>query len=330
MVSTKSRPPEKAVGGAAAGRRRRTGTDSGQNRPRRWVPYAFLLPALALELIVHFGPMVAGLLMSFLKLTQYQLSQWWDAPGAGTGNYQVVLDIDQPVGSSLLSSFLITLMFTVIVLGASWIMGFAAAVSLQVTKIGRGVLRTLFLIPYALPAFAAVITWRFLLQRDNGMLNHILVDQLGLLDQNAFFLLGSNAFWSQCAVAIWRQWPFAFLMIMAGLQSIPSDLYEAASLDGAGPWRQLREITLPLLRPVNQILVLMMFLWTFKEFETPYVLFGGSAPKEARLINIEIYQNSFVTWNFGLGSAMSVMLLLFLMLITGIYLFVTRRRSHAA
>jgi multiple sugar transport system permease protein len=294
----------------------------------RWVPYAFLLPALVLELVVHFGPMVAGVLMSVLKLTQYQLARWWQAPFAGPANYQVVLDTGQPVGASLLGAFLVTAGFTVIVITASWGLGLAAAISLQHVRRGRGFLRTLFLVPYALPAFASVITWRFLLQRDNGMLNHILVDQLGLLDGNAFYLIGPNAFWAQCAVAIWRLWPFAFLMFMAALQSIPDDLYEASSLDGAGPWRQLRGITLPLLTPVNQVLVLVMFLWTFKEFETPYVLFGGSAPKEARLISVEIYQNSFVTFNFGLGSAMSVLLLLFLLLVTGAYLTLTRRRLH--
>ena len=299
-------------------------------RPRTWSPYLFLLPALVLELVVHFGPMVAGLTMSFLKLTQYQLARWWQAPFAGLENFRVVLDIDQPVGASLLSSFLVTLAFTMIVIGVSWVMGIAAAVSLQNARAGRGVLRTLFLVPYALPAFAAVITWRFLFQRDNGMLNHILVDQLGLLEENAFFLIGPNAFWAQCVVAIWRLWPFAFLMLMAGLQSIPAELYEAGTLDGAGPWRQLREITLPLLSPVNQVLVLVMFLWTFKEFETPFVLFGGSAPEEARLINVEIYQNSFVTWNFGLGAAMSVLLLLFLLLVTGAYLLATRRKLHEA
>jgi multiple sugar transport system permease protein len=299
-------------------------------RPRTWSPYLFLLPALVLELVVHFGPMVAGLAMSFLKLTQYQLARWWQAPFAGLENFRVVLDIDQPVGASLLSSFLVTLAFTVIVIAVSWAMGIAAAVSLQNARMGRGALRTLFLVPYALPAFAAVITWRFLFQRDNGMLNHILVDQLGVLEENAFFLIGPNAFWAQCVVAIWRLWPFAFLMLMAGLQSIPAELYEAGTLDGAGPWRQLREITLPLLSPVNQVLVLVMFLWTFKEFETPFVLFGGSAPEEARLINVEIYQNSFVTWNFGLGAAMSVLLLLFLLLVTGAYLLATRRKLHEA
>jgi multiple sugar transport system permease protein len=318
-----SKPTE---GGTRQGERGR------MNKParRRWTPYVFLLPALLLELFVHFGPMAAGVLMSGLRLTQYQLSHWWQAPWAGLDNFRVVLDVDQPVGASLFASFLITLAFTLIVVAASWGFGLAGAVSLQRVGRGRGILRTLYLIPYALPVFAAVITWRFLLQRDNGMLNHVLVDQLGLLDGNAFFLIGPNAFWSLCVVEIWREWPFAFLMIMAALQSIPEEVYEASGMDGAGPWRQLRSITLPLVAPVNQVLVLVLALRTFRDFETPYVLFGGSAPDQARLVSVEIYQNSFLTFNFGLGSAMSVLLLLFLMLMTGAYLAVTRRRIHAA
>lgn len=274
--------------------------------------------------------MVAGLVMSLLKLTQYQLTNWWRAPWAGADNYRVVLNPDGPTGQALLSSFLITVAYTLLVVTVSWIFGMAAAVSLQRLRWGRGLLRTLFLVPYALPVFAAVITWRFLLQRDNGMLNHVLVDQLHLMDGNAFYLIGPNSFWSLCAVAVWREWPFAFLMLMAALQSIPEDVYEASSLDGASPWRQLRSMTLPLISPVNQVLILVLTLRTFRDFETPYVLFGGAAPEEARLVSVEIYQNSFVTFNFGLGSAMSVLLLLFLMLVTGVYLTLTRRLLNAA
>lgn len=324
-------PPRRPPSDPLPGRGRRTvGRTPGRpTRRSRWTPYLFLLPALVLELFVHFGPMAAGVVMSLLKLTQYQLSHWWEAPWSGLRNYRVVLDPGQPVGASLVGSFVTTATFTVVVVAVVWVFGTAAAVSLQRVGRGRGTLRTLFLVPYALPVFTAVITWRFLLQRDNGMLNHVLVDQLGLLDSNPFYLIGSHAFWSLCVVEIWREWPFAFLMIMAGLQSIPDDVYEASSIDGAGPWRQARTITLPLLAPVNQVLVLMLTLRTFRNFETPYVLFGGTAPEQARLISLEIYQNSFVTFNFGLGSAMSVLLLLFLMLVTSGYLAMTRRGFHA-
>ncbi len=102
-------------------------------------------------------------------------------------------------------------------------------------------------------------------------------------------------------------------MLMAGLQSIPPDIYEAAAVDGAGNLRQWRNITLPLLRPVNLVLVLVLFLWTFNDFNTPFVLFGTAPPRRPTSSRSTSTTNSFVTWNFGTGSAMSVLLLLFLL-----------------
>ncbi|UXZ56781.1 carbohydrate ABC transporter permease [Curtobacterium sp. Arg-1] len=243
-----------------------------------------------------------------------------------------MVDFDQAIGRGVLNSFLITCAFTVLVVGLSWTFGMAAAVALQKPFAGRGLFRTLFLVPYALPMYAGVITWKFMFQRDSGALNHLLVDQLGLFGGNApFWLIGNNAFVAVVVVAIWKTWPFAFLMLMAGLQSVPNDVYEAASVDGAKPFRQWRSITLPMVRPVNVTLVLVMFLWTFNDFNTPFVLFGSTAqPPAADLLSFHIYNASFITWNFGSGAAMSVLLLLFLLVVTGIYLAVTNRRSVRA
>jgi multiple sugar transport system permease protein len=174
------------------------------------------------------------------------------------------------------------------------------------------------------------MTWAFMFQRDTGLVNHVLVDQLHLMDGKPFWLIGGNSFWTLLTVAVWRNWPFAFLVLMAGLQAIPRELYEAAAIDGAGLWRQIRRITLPSLRPLNQVLVLVLFLWTFNDFTTPFVLFGKAAPENADLISIHIYQSSFVTWDFGAGSAMSVLLLLFLLLVTAGYLFLTSWRRRTA
>jgi multiple sugar transport system permease protein len=296
---------------------------------RTGLPYLLLLPALALELLIHLVPMVVGMVMSFKQLTQFYIRDWSTAPWSGLDNYRVSVDFSAPIGQSLLNSFWVTCLFTALAVGFSWLLGTAAAVFLQESFRGRGLLRTLFLIPYALPVYAAVITWSFMFQRDTGLVNHLLVDQLHLLDEKPFWLIGDNSFTALVVVAVWKTWPFAFLTLMAGLQNIPRELYEAAAMDGAGVWQQLRKITLPSLRPVNQVLVLVLFLWTFNDFNTPYVLFGKSAPEQADLISIHIYQSSFVTWNFGAGSAMSVLLLLFLLAVTAVYLFLTSRRRDA-
>jgi multiple sugar transport system permease protein len=311
-------------GGAA----RRPATRRGPNRSR--LPYLLLLPALVLELAIHIVPMLVGVWMSLLELTQFHIRDWSTAPFLGLGNYRTTLNLSSATGLQLLHSFWVTAVYTVLSVGLSWLFGLAAAVFMQRPFRGRSLLRTLFLTPYALPVYAAVITWTFLFQRDTGLINHVIVDQLGLTDKAPFWLIGDNSFFALLVVSVWRSWPFAFLCLMAGLQNVPSDLYEAAAIDGAGFWRRLTSVTLPMLRPVNQVLLLVLFLWTFNDFNTPYVLFGGSAPRQADIISIHIYKSSFIAWNFGEGSAMSVALLVFLLVVTALYLLVTnRRRSHA-
>ena len=325
MTSTATRgnssPPTSAESTAP---RRRSG--------RTWFPYLILLPAVILELLIHIVPMVTGFWMSFVELTKFFIRRWTEAPFAGLDNYRIAVDLETPIGQELRSSFLVTGACTALGGGRSWGLGMAAAVALQRPFRGRGVFRTMFLVPYALPLYAAVITWNFMLQRDTGVINHLLVEQLGILDEAPFWLIGDNAFLSVVVVAIWRMWPFAFLMFMAGLQSIPDELYEASAMDGASPLRQWRAVTLPMLAPVNQTMLLVMFLWVFNDFNTPYILFGTAQPPAGDLISFHIYNASFLSWDFGVGSAMSVLLLLFLLAVSLVYLYATqwrKGRSHA-
>ncbi len=293
------------------------------------LPYLLLLPAVLFELLVHIVPMVTGIVMSFKQLTEFFIRNWGAAPSAGLANYRFALDFNGAVGKALLQSFLITLAFTVLTVAVSCLIGTSAALLLQDPFRGRGLLRTCFLVPYALPAYTAAITWEFMFQRDTGLVNTLLVRDLHLFHTAPFWLIGGNSFWALTATAVWRTWPFAFLVVTAGLQNIPGELYEAAAIDGAGVWQRIRRITMPQLRPVNQVLVLVLFLWNFNDFNTPYVLFGNVAPKQADLLSLQIYDTSFESWNFGSGSAMSVLLLLFLLVVTAGYLLLTNRRTRA-
>jgi multiple sugar transport system permease protein len=308
-------------------------TSRTRSRPRlrvlegRWLPYLLVIPALCFELLIHIVPLLAGVAISFLQLTQFYIRNWSQAPWAGLHNYDLGLSFGSPIGRDVVHSFEITVAFTVLVVGLAWAFGMLGALIVNSEFRGQRWFRTLFLVPYAMPVYVAVIAWSFMLDRDNGALNTLLVDDLHLTSGRPFWLLGSNAFWSVVMTTVWRLWPFAFLSLMAGLQSIPSDLYEAAAVDGAGNLRQWRHITLPSLRPVNLVLVLVLFLWTFNDFNTPYVLFGNGQPPGGDLISFHIYNASFLTWNFGIGSAMSVLLLLFLFVVTAAYLLITRERG---
>ena len=301
----------------------------GRGNARRLTPYLLIAPAIVLELLIHIVPMVVGVWMSFVGLTQSYIANWSTAPWRGLSSYKLALDFSSPIGNSFLHSFEVTCLYTVLVVGISWTFGMSAALVLHRNFRGRGFFRTLFLVPYAMPIYTGIMTWSFMLQRDNGLVNHVL-QSLGLTNGDSFWLIGSNAFWSMVVVAVWRSWPFAFLMLLAGLQNIPDDVYDAASVDGAGIWKQIRYITMPALRPVNLVMILMLFLWTFNDFNTPFVLFGAQPPKSADIISVHIYGASFVNWDFGFGSAMSVLLLVFLLMVTGAYLLVFNRRSRRA
>jgi len=296
----------------------------------RWTPYLLILPAIALELLVHVIPMIVGIWMGFIQLTQLYITNWSAAPFIGLGNYKVALDVDSSLSQQLFQSFGVTLAFTILVVGISFLFGMCASLVLQRSFRGRGILRTIFLIPYALPAYAGIIVWKFMFQRDNGLINELLVNNLHLTNDPPFWLIGDNAFLSLVVVAVWQQWPFAFLMTMAGMQSIPEDLYQAAELDGAGVWKQIRYITLGMMKPINAVLLLLLFLWTFREFNTPFVLFGSAPPDSANLLTVNIYSSSFIQWNFGLGSAMSVLLMLFLIVVAGLWALWNRKVSRDA
>lgn len=285
---------------------------------KRLVPYLFIAPAVIFEFIIHILPMLVGIAISLIGLTLFYIHYWTQAPFIGVQNYKVALNFTGAAGSALLSSFLITVAYTILVVAGSWLLGMLAALLLNGHFRGRNLFRTLFLIPFAMPAYIEVITWQFMLQKNNGMINAILS---GLHVANPpFWLVGTNAFWSMVMTAVWRSWPLAFLFLLAGMQTIPTDMYEAASLDGASKLLQFRAITLPMLKPVNVVLLLVTFLWTFNDFNTPYVLFGAAPPAAADLLSLHIYVNSFINWNFGLGSAMSVLLLIFLFIVSVVYL----------
>lgn len=288
---------------------------------RKRLPYLLLVPAVLAELLIHIVPMLVGVGMSLLRLTQFFLRDWSRAPFAGLGNFRVAVDVSGPVGAALLRSFGITLLYSVLVVAGSWGLGMLGAALLREPFRGRAALRTLFLVPFALPVFTSVITWNFMLQRDTGLVNTV-------LGGHEFWLIGGNSLLSLVIVTIWRSWSFAFLTLTAGLAAVPKELYEAAGVDGAGRWRRFRSVTLPQLAPVNRVLALVLFLWTFNEFTTPYTLFGKVAPAEASVLSIHVYNASFSTWNFGVGSAMSVLLLLFLLVVSLVYLRVTDGRRR--
>lgn len=312
-------PPPPSEGQAPPPAEPKNGARKRRRRPGSFLPYGMVLPAAVMELLIHIIPMILGIYIAFTSLTQLTIRNWTAAPFVGLENFVRGLDPSGALGSALFQSLFRTIVYTALVVGISWALGMAAAVALNTRFRGRGVLRTLFLVPYALPVYVAAIIWAFMFNQRDGMINRLLVQDLGLVDERPFWLIGENAFWVLVIVSVWRLWPFAFLMLLAALQSIPGEMYEASAIDGASTWKRFTRITMPMVRSSNAVVLLVMGLWTFNEFNIPFLLFGDTSPDSARLISPLIYEHSFVNWNFGLGSAMSVLLLIALVIASAIY-----------
>jgi multiple sugar transport system permease protein len=266
------------------------------------------MPALFLELFVLVLPLALGVVMSLLDLTPRELRDWTSAPFVGMDHYRAWIDPDGVVGGELMASLGRTLLFTVLVVAGSWLLGLLAALVLAAPVRGHVFWQAFFLVPFALPAFASVLSWRGMLDRDTGLVNSLLVDDLGLFDERPFWLLGDNAFWSIVVVSIWRLWPFAYLVIAAALRTVPGEILEAAALDGASAWRRFRSMTVPLTSRTHGLLILVMTIWAATDVSTPYLLFDASPPPEARLLGNVVYRHAFVDFDLGLASAANVMI----------------------
>jgi multiple sugar transport system permease protein len=160
------------------------------------------------------------------------------------------------------------------------------------------------------PSFVVASLWQFMWQSDDGIVNKILVDYLHLLDHRPVWLIGSNSIWAIVIPTIWRQLPFAMLIFLAGLQAIPTELHEAAAIDGAGAWQRFRRITVPLLKPLIAIQLLFCVIYSMYQYSIPVVMMGTNPGPHADLMMTLIVRQSFTNNLFGFGSAASVLLML--------------------
>jgi multiple sugar transport system permease protein len=280
-------------------------------RRRERFAYWLIAPALAFMVLVHLIPTAAGTFLSLLDLNTFTFQQLFGAPWAGLRNYDAILfDSANPLHSGFTNAASNTLFYTVVVVGGTLAGGLGIALLLNRSFPGQRVVRTLMLTPWVVPSFVAAVLWEFMWQRDAGIVNKVLVDYSGLLSERPTWLLGENTMWAIIVPSIWRGIPFAMLIFLAGLQAIPRELHEAAALDGAGPWRRFRFITLPLLRPLIAIQLLFGVIYSAYQFTIPFVMLGSNPGPSADLLMTLIMRQSFSNNLFGYGAAVSTLLML--------------------
>ncbi|MFH1347711.1 MAG: sugar ABC transporter permease [Candidatus Margulisiibacteriota bacterium] len=285
--------------------------------------YYFILPTGLAMLFLHLSPIVQGIYMSFLRLNQFTLQQYLLAPFVGFENfYKVLIDPTSPIRIGLFEAVRNTIIYTIIVTLGTLGVGMVVALMLNRRFFGRTIVRTLFLFPWIVPTYVTGLLWGIIWLKQGGLVNVMLADWLKILPFKPSWLSGPNTIWAIIIPTIWRYWPLSMLMLLAGLQTIPDELYEAADIDGAGPWRKFWMITWPMLRPVWFILILFGLIYNTYSFNIVIMMFGFGAgyPGEwGDLMMTNIFRNSFQLWNFGTGAATSVLLLIVMIIIVNIW-----------
>ncbi len=186
------------------------------------------------------------------------------------------------------------------------VVGLFAALLLNKSFRGQGILRGLFLFPYVAPVIAVAFTWVTLFDPFSGSANALLI-QMGALDQPInFFGQAPQALIMVTVFEIWRYFPMSFLFILARMQSIDTDMYEAADMDGASPFQKFWYLSMPQLLGIISVLFLLRFIWTFNKFDDIFLLTGGSAG--TRTLTVSVYEQAFAISNIGAGAAVAVVI----------------------
>lgn len=285
--------------------------------------YWLLLPALAMMFVIHFIPIVWGFLISFMAVDASYLTNWTQAPFT-VDHYLTIFDWNSAVGSRFWFALRQTFVFGIGTTIGVYVLGLVTALLLNRNFRGKLAARTVVLVPYIAPAVATVFIWRMMFSSDTGIINELLVS-LGLISDEIFWLVGENSIYSITIVNVWKNFPFAAIMLYAGLQSIPEQLYEAAAIDGASRWATFRYVTFPQLKPVTAVIVLLMIVWSFINFTIPYLLLGQQPSQSGEVLMLFIYNYAFQNTEYGLGAALSVILLVVAMVLSYLYYKMTMR-----
>ncbi|MEU2435455.1 sugar ABC transporter permease [Streptomyces rubradiris] len=270
---------------------------------RHLAQWGFVAPAVLFMLLFFGYPLVRNVVMSFQHYTPKTFFTG-EAPLNGLDNWSAVFQ-DALFGKALWH----TLVFTAGSLLGQFCAGLALAVFFTRRFPLNGVLRSLILLPWLVPMVVSGIVWRRILDQDTGVLNSFL-DAVGLGGHTPWLTSPHMALLSVILVNIWIGIPFNMVILYGGLQEVPRELYEAAALDGASAWRTFRSVTLPTLRPVITVVLVLGFMSTVKILDLILALTDGGPADATQTLGTLTYQNSFVRLDFGAGAVVGNVLIL--------------------
>lgn len=268
-----------------------------------------VLPGLALLLAIVLYPLIAALVTAFFD-------QSLVLPGrtfAGTDNIASVLDGDF---GQLLTQ---TLLFTVGATLLPFAVGIGLALALNTGIRGQRVLRGVLLVPWLVPGVVVSFLWLWIFNSNYGVLNGVL-QSIGLIDSPQAWLSGETSAMVALIVAkTWTSFPWVMVMLLAGLQTVPPELHEAAKVDGAGTIRRFFSVTVPHLRGIISVVLLLEFIWNFQHFDIIWVMTGGGPAGTTRTFAVAVYETAFHGLDLGKAGAIGLLWMVLLLVLVAVY-----------
>ncbi|GAA3471436.1 carbohydrate ABC transporter permease [Nonomuraea roseola] len=272
--------------------------------------WLLMIPGLALFLAIIAYPLVAALVTGFFEQSLVRPGRAF----VGLANFADVLGGDfWPVLRN-------TLVFTIGATLIPFVVGYALALALNSGIRGSGFLRGLFLFPWVIPGVVVSFLWLWIFNANYGVLNGVLM-QAGFIESTVSWL--GQPVTAMIAVIVtktWASFPWMMVMLLAGLQTMPKELHEAASVDGAGAVRRFRSVTLPHMKGIAGIVLLLEFIWNFQHFDTIYVLTGGGPAGSTKTFAVAVYDTAFKGFDLGHATALGGLWMLLLLVLVAFYL----------
>jgi multiple sugar transport system permease protein len=274
--------------------------------------YLYVAPAILVMLVVIAYPVYYTIELSFFD-TPASLSLA-NKKFNGLDNYATILQ-----SAIFWKVTWQTVVWTVLSTAFSFLIGLGAALALHREFAGRALLRGLLLIPWVVSAVAASYVWKWLYHSDFGAIGALL-NQLGLADGPVNFIdNATTSLYALIVVNIWKEFSFAMIMLMAGLQTVPDTLLRAAQVDGASPWQRFWHVTFPHLSGVSMVTILLLVVANFNSFIIPFIMTGGGPVGSTQIWITHIYELAFLRQRWGVGSAYAVLLFLIMMVLGYFY-----------
>jgi len=273
------------------------------------VPYLYLIPAVVVLLLIVAYPLFYGF---YLSMTNMSLRTFKDPSFIGLANYVKLFD-----DKDFFATFVRTIKWTFINVFFHVTLGLSLAMLLNRKIFGKTIIRVLLIIPWAMPQYIAALTWRGMLNKQYGAIN-IVLQKIGI-EPVAWLTNPQMTFVGAILTNIWLGFPFMMMIALGGLQSIPSELYEAAQIDGANRFQKFKNITLPLLRPVMTPSIILGTVWTFNMVNVILILAGGFGNPETQILVTEVYRTAFSFYRYGYGAAYSVAIFAILLVFGFVY-----------